>query len=235
MRRILWCGGSHLAQNKRRIEELHSEYRNEFALTAGGFHKWYLEGNRLRIAGDSVFDLHAFRPSNQSEYSRADFDILVFVGQYIQPTRYFCGNAPISEAMMADMTNEKSFLVRLRAGHAIQSFRHETAAYPPFFHNQPLEYLLHISRGRSILIQDPIPNNPDFESVPAICKIRFQESVVRFCRNWKCELVTQREHTLSTSLTTCRTYNLRNGDHSHMNDEFWKTVFVDLKSILAKI
>jgi hypothetical protein len=234
MRRILWCGGSHLAQNKRRIEELHSDYKNEYALTAGGFHKWYLEGNRIKIADNSVFDLHDFRPSNQSQYSGSDFDRLVFVGQYIQPTRYFCGHSPISEAMIADMMSQKSFLIWLRAGHAIQSFRNEPPAYPPLFHNQPLEYLLQISRERSILIQDPIPNNPDFESVPAICKIRFQEAVKQFCRNWECELVSQRAHTLSSSLTTCRAYNLHSDDHSHMNDEFWEIVFADLRRVLAK-
>lgn len=215
------------------IQQAFGQYVNEFTLTAGGYHKWYLEGNRLVFDKGVISGLDRFRPSNRSYYCPADFDIVIFIGQYIQPTRYFHGDSLLSDSLISEMIYGKDFLLRLRAGHATDAFRENVTTYPPFFRNQPLEYFLKIARGRLILVQDPIPNSPSYRKVPINYKSQFQSAVVSFCTRHNCRLILQRPDTLSSDLTTKPSYNLRPHDYTHMSAEFWNYIVCDLEKIIA--
>jgi hypothetical protein len=227
MKRILWCGGSHLAHAKNHILDKYSSCYNEFAVTAADFHHWYLEGNRISIGESGIEGLHLFRDANRASYQYNHYDACVFVGQYVQPTRYFSGASPLSSALIADTLHGRGFLLEMRAGHAIDAFGKRSL--PQYFKNQPLDLFSRLFSKRVVLVHDPLPCiYPAYLSVPLAAKRQFLKSVQKFCLQRNINLHFQRESTIDENWMTKAKYQRSEGDYTHVDDSFWELIFHDL-------
>jgi hypothetical protein len=227
MRRILWCGGSQLAQAKKNILSSYPDFLNEFAVTAAGFHRWYLAGHRIAIHNSGIVGLDRFRAINKTVYYEEDYDYCVFVGQYVQPTRYFLGDAPLSQSLIAATLHGRDFLLDLRSGHAVNEFRNNNV--PEYFRNQPLEFFAKVFAGKMILLHDPLPCvYPEYLVVPADAKQQFNQSVIEFCGERGIRLILQDKATIDEYWMTKKEYQRVEGDYTHVNDMLWHITLANI-------
>lgn len=225
MRKVLWCGGSHLGNAKGLIQSKFSHFSNDFAVTAAGFHIKYLSGLRICLDGGEIKGLEKFNSHNLDSYSKNDYDFCVFVGQYIQPTRYFRGCSPLSSAVLENILDPSRFLIEMRSGHAVNAFK-RSENYQSFFRNQPLELFPQLFKERLVLIRDPLPLGLEsYANVPLQYKERFNQSVVKFCAKNGIKLVCQPLHTVDQFGLTNQKFQRKDDDHNHASNEFWDIIF----------
>ena len=224
-KKVLWCGGSHLANAKQLIQSRFSYFSNDFAVTAGDFHIKYLRGLRICLDSGEIKGLKKFNSKNLDSYSKSDYDFCVFVGQYIQPTRYFWGGTLLSSALLENILHPSRFLLEIRSGHAVKNFKRPNN-YQGFFRNQPLELFSQLFAKRLILIHDPLPLGLEsYAKVPIEYKERFHQSVVRFCAKSGIRLVCQPSHTVNHLGLTNQKFQREEGDHTHASNDFWDIIF----------
>lgn len=224
MKKVLWCGGSHLANAKQLIQSKFSYLSNDFAVTAGDFHLQYLRGLRIYLDGSEIKGLEKFRPTNFNSYSKSDYELCIFVGQYIQPTRYFWDCTPLSNAVVSNILDPSRFLLDMRSGHAVNDFK-SPKKYQTCFRNQPLELFSRLFAERLILIHDPLPLCLEsYANVPLKYKERFNQSVVQFCSKNGIKLVCQPSHTVDQFGLTNQKFQRSESDQTHANDDFWDII-----------
>lgn len=91
--RVLWCGGSHLATAAPmlRARSAESGIDAAFHITAGApLARWNLAGGRYARIGASAVQGHRDdRLSTSDKVDLAGWDVIAFIGQYVQPSRVF--------------------------------------------------------------------------------------------------------------------------------------------------
>src|SRR5688572_6746749 len=102
MKRILWCGGSHLAHARPHIEASHATtlkgYEPDFYVTAGPRNRdWSGTGGRYTVDG-AVVSGNAHEPERKVDMSANS--ALVFIGQFFQPFKAFIGDMDHSSAVV---------------------------------------------------------------------------------------------------------------------------------------
>lgn len=220
MKNILWCGGSHLANARNKIDDMFCQHENSFLVTAGKFKDDHMNGKKCSIFAkkfaikDDVIDLSLFNS-------------VVFVGQYVQPLRYFRGSMPLSSSLVSAVLDSKYFLVKMRSG------RGRNPSTTDWFKNEPLEMIPQNFDGTCYLLPDPVPVDVNWLQVPLAARKLFFESVKDFCVRNNIIFVPQNLDTLDVNLVTKKHY-LRNAvDLTHMNDEYWELNLNNLLGVLA--
>jgi len=201
MIKILWCGGSHLANARHAISLLFSNYQNTLYVTAGGANKdWSIQGGVYKCNGTLV-GCNGREPKRMVDLS--SYDKVVFVGQYVQPSRYFNPRQLLSDAVISEILNDENFLIRL----------------PGDIYNQPLELFSRL-HANVTLIPDPWSSQQhiDENNLDA-----FELALERFCDNRKIKLLRQPDSTLSKKYQTKSIYNRKEEDNHHFNRKFWRS------------
>ena len=96
MKKILWCGGSHLIHSKNAIKHIFKESDNNFFPTAGPTNRhWFDKGGRYHVNGDVVSDPRDERYSfHINQYSS-----VIFMGQFINIRFFRAGSKLVSRAL----------------------------------------------------------------------------------------------------------------------------------------
>ncbi len=199
MSRILWCGGSHLANAYNLIRHIFSSFENSFYVTAAPLNRdWSANGGRYSVKG-SVIGGNAAEPSVFHDLNQ--FSLIVFVGQYVQPTRFMRDGQPLSRAVLDSMFPAESFLINLPGG----------------IYNEPISLFPEIASGRCVLICDPIP----VHGIPKDNVVFFLNKVREFCGARNIHFEMQPEKTLDDNFSTRAEYLRGDADLMHFNDKFW--------------
>ena len=204
MKKILWCGGSHLVSSKNVISSISNHTENTIYLTAGGRNRdWSIRGGTYNVEG-TVVGGNGHEPDRRVDLSI--YDQIVFVGQYIQPQRYFRSGCLFSSSVVSAILSQDDFLVRLPNG----------------IYNQPLELFPEL-HSRVTLLADPWVASQGIDSNYLGA---FVDATRNFCDRKQIKLIYQPKSTLSREYQTHDRYKRRNLDDMHFNDDFWKE-FID--------
>lgn len=217
MKKILWCGGSHLFDALPFIRHYHSTERpkkieGEVYVTAGPENaKWSVAGGRYHRDGSCV-GLNAYEPNRLVDL--ATFDLVVFVGQYIQSERVFSSQfdwtTPLSSAVL-DACLEDAIEYPVHLGRR--------------FYNEPLVLFPSLSKGKVLLFPDPCSMSPHLASIDANYLLKYQEVLKDFCCNNDIMVISQPEHTIDNKFMTKSSYQKKDGDYIHLSPEFWRESF----------
>lgn len=214
MKKILWCGGSHVANAKGVIGAIFPDVENAFYITAGPTNlRWAREGGRYSVKG-SIVGANGRSPS--VFHDLADYDSIVFIGHWIQPQRFMKGPAPLSDAVLDEMFRESDFLINS----------------PSRIYNEVLEVFPRVAPGKCVLVCDPLSNMRELTQVPVRAKLRFLEKAAEFCAARGMGFVSQPETTLNTKMVTKKKFNRRDDDFIHMNNQFWKSYLKKVRSYM---
>jgi hypothetical protein len=227
--KILWCGGSHLtfARNSILTHPVLAESVHDFFISAGGpVFKWSRLGGRYEKL--SQYRLRGFKDERLSlsdEINFNSYDIVVFIGQYIQPSRIFSDpefnwRKYLSHNVLVDITlNSLNF-----------------APHPKFKEkalNEPLLLFKQMSKPGSkvILFADPfvhiessMENNYYYVyQTPLRVKNIYYQTLNKFCNLHEISYLQQDPITYDPSLmATYVNYSVDRMNDWHMNEEFWK-------------
>ena len=225
MKKILWCGGSHLGTARKSIGSIFCQHDNDFYITAAPKARdWSVRGGRYVNRGSLV----SGSPVEKGrDIDLSNYDHIVFVGQFVQISRYFCDFSPVSDFLMDSVIFSDNFLLKLPAGDSQSPSFQKGAIY-----NEPLELFPKLMSNDSScwLIPDPLPNGTASGAmVPIKVKKKFIEGVRRVCDANKLNLFLQPDKTFDHEWRTLIQYN---ADKVHMGELFWDTVLAELRSVL---
>ena len=210
MSRILWCGGSHLAHAKPVLErQLGAE---DFFVTAGPeLNRWSAEGGRYEVEGSRVGG-NPFAPERHVDLK--DFDRIVFVGQWVQPHKWFNAGQLLSNQVLEAMFRDGAVLRQAPDG-----------AY-----NEPLLLFPQLAPGRCVLACDPFPHTHScwptqhcrghYRDIPAMCLERFYAQVQSVCDQRGVTMLLQPDDTHTNWVTAAEHSR---GDQIHMTESFWES------------
>lgn len=204
MKKTLWCGGSHLASCKEVILSMFQKAENAFYITAGPkIKRWSINGGTYRVSG-SLIGGNGYEPKRVIDLSY--YDRIIFVGQYIQPQRYFHGfhsdyDQKLSTSAISVILEADNFLIRLPGG----------------IYNQPLE-LFPSLHTKVVLLSDPWIAEHQMNQK---CLHAFRAAVKNFCVQRNIEILFQPERTQSEPYKTSTKYKVKKSDNGHFNKNFW--------------
>ena len=229
MKRILWCGGSHLAHARPHIEASHATalkaYEPDFYVTAGPRNRdWSGTGGRYRVDGAMVSGT-ANEPARKVDMS-ANL-ALVFIGQFFQPFK----------AVLGDMDHASTVVERVLQDLPMQGYFHDPARnIEQRWYNEPLSLFPPLVPGPTLILPDPAPIGMRYAQVPTKLKQRFSDQIRTFCTERGLILIDIPQRLCTSEGTTKAEYALP-GDVLHMNDSYWKAVFDDavLPTLLASL
>ncbi len=215
MKKILWCGGSHLVDAHAQICEVFSFTQNTFYGTAGPQNlAWSKVGGRYKVSG-TVVGANGYQPSVHHDLEA--YDLVIFVGQFVMPQMYFHGYQPLSASILDAMLPIESFLEKLPDGGF----------------NEPLTLFPRLAPGRCVLACDPMPTGEAFaDYVPLNAKRKFLEHVIKFCVFHGLICIFQPNETLGDNLATLRSLRRTDGDRMHMNADFWRHFLLKIRDEL---
>ena len=209
MSRILWCGGSHLA-HARPVLERQLEAKN-FYITAGPeLNRWSSEGGRYQVNGSTVSG-SPFAPELHIDLD--EYDQIVFVGQWVQPHKWFNAGQLLSDEVLEAMFSGDRVLTQAPDG-----------AY-----NEPLLLFPRLAPGRCVLACDPFPHSDSqwqkhhchgyYRDIPTKNLERFYAQVKKVCTQRDITMLLQPYDTHSNWVTASEHSR---GDQIHMTEEFWQ-------------
>lgn len=221
---ILWCGGSHLGHARNCIPNIFSSYSNTYINTAG-------PGNRIKLQQG---DRYCYEYSDQEKiiakcfkpvgsevwYQVDDYDILVFVNQWVQFHRFISTPEPLSSEILDLILEDEGFLINL----------------PESLYNEPLDILPGFwGRECCYLMSGPLPNGPEYLRISMPIKKRFIHSVDNFCLRKGIIHVPQPAELLNQKFLATPTRFNRSDKKDrwrHVNDDFWATYLAQLKRLI---
>lgn len=228
MRRVLWCGGSHLGTAKNSaISAIHSgllrEFTADFYITAAPANRtWSWQGGRYQVDGTTVYGNRAMR----MERRHLDrYEVIIFVGQWIQPWCIFRDAMPLSDAVLQRCLHQQPLHPSIiRGGKSLN------------WYNEPLELFPVLAPGKVLLIRDPEACIDSYQAVPVNLKQAYASHLELFCRRKKIMLCPQFTQALDRRLTTDRRYlrDPRGRDPVHMSDHYWQLLFDRLLSPMLR-
>lgn len=219
-KRILWCGGSHLGHARNCIPDIFSSYSNTYVNTAGPNNRVKLQqGERYSYEnsdqGNST--VKRFKPVGSEQwYQVDDYDILVFVNQWVQFHRFIATPEPLTDEIL-DLIFKDNFLINL----------------PGSIYNEPLDILPGLwGKSCSYLLSGPLPNGSEYLRASLSIKKRFIQSVDDFCQQREIIHVQQPQELLNQRFFATPTRFNRSDKKDrwrHVNDDFWATYLQHLK------
>lgn len=208
MKKLLWCGGSHLGGAMNTIKTLFSDHYNEYYITAAPVNRdWSVVGGRYFVDG-SVVGNNAQEPDRRINLD--DFDHIIFVGQYIQPQRYVQSSQLLSSSLLDAILERDDLFMRLPGG----------------IFNEPISLFPRIAKDKCVLLCDPWTRS---NNLPIRFMERFAERLSDYCAENKMLLLFQPESTLEGKFSTHYRFSRSENDDMHFNDEFWRLYVQDLR------
>ena len=211
MKRLLWCGGSHLAHARGHILQRWPDAENDFYVTAGpDNNRWSAGGGRYPVQGTWVGP-NAYQPDRSIDLSH--YDAIVFIGQWIQPHKVFRAGQPLSADLLHCIVADGSILL-----------------HPPDgAFNEPLTLFPALAPGRCWLLCDPYPHaeshweaqhcHGHYRDIPTAYIEAYIEGLKRFCAERTIQLLLQPDSSHHNRITLSQ---YSRGDRIHMNDAFWR-------------
>lgn len=212
MKKVLWCGGSHLGNAKGVIESLFTQSENEYYVTATPKNRdWSKNGGRYHVNG-SIVGGNASEPDRRvdlSAYSR-----IIFVGQFIQPQKYVRPSDLLSSSLLNAMLCRDDVFTQLPNG----------------LFNEPLSLFPQIAKGKCTLLCDPWLRN---NTLPMSFMAKFRNSLIDYCLKRDMALMFQPMSTLEREFSTSQEFSRRGGGRMHFNNEFWSIYMQTLRGELS--
>lgn len=209
MTRILWCGGSHLAHAKPVLMRLLGA--QDFFVTAGPeLNRWSAKGGRYQVKGSRVGGT-PFAPERLVDLD--EYDQIVFVGQWVQPHKWFNAGQVLSEGVLKAMFRDDAVL-RMSPDGAF---------------NEPLILFPKLAPDRCVLACDPFPHinshwpkhhcRGNYRDIPSLHLERFYTHVEVVCIQRGMKVLHQPNDTHRHWVTGAEHSR---GDQIHMNESFWE-------------
>jgi hypothetical protein len=217
VKRILWCGGSHLADAKTQILNVHrnrfSDHEPVFYITASPKNRdWSAAGGRY-VVKDSTVGGNAAEPDRIIDMS--SLSQIVFIGQFIQPHRFLTGAAPLSNSLLQTIFEKYPLYFPVNP--------HD----PHLAYNEPLELFRNLTDCRIFLVPDPLPTHAGYKIVPLAQKKFFYAHVDSFCRRNSIDFCGYPPSALLSDMTTDPTFQRSAEDPVHMSERYWQLVFAE--------
>ena len=209
MKKILWCGGSHLGNAANLINSTFSNNYNEYYITAAPRNRdWSKAGGRYFVDG-SIVGNNAHEPHRRLNLN--NFDRIIFVGQYIQPQRYVNVEFKqlLSSSLLDAILERDDLFLRLPGG----------------IFNEPISLFPRIAKDKCVLLCDPWLRRND---LPIKFMERFTEKLSNYCAEKNMLLFFQPDSTLEKRFSTHYRFSRSENNRSHFNDEFWRLCLQDL-------
>ena len=209
MKKILFCGGSHMGQSKKIIEKKFDNFDLEFYITAGPKNRdWSINGGRYKVDG-TIIGGNGHSPSIYLDLSK--YTHIVFVGQYIQIWKFFTNKNK--------MNISKSLLQIL--------FKNCFTNLPFNHYNEPLDLFPKIAYGKLILIPDPLINFHKTENINLKYIDYFYKQLSSFCDSRSIQLCMPTKSLLDDEGRFVKAEYMRARDKNdfHCLDEYWQILF----------
>ena len=211
MKKILWCGGSHLGTAKESIRSIFAKYDNEFYITAAPKNRdWSKIGGKYFVDGSIVGD-NAHEPGRRVDLGA--FDRIIFVGQYIQPQRYVRPSQLLSSALLKAVLHRDDLFIRLPGG----------------IFNEPLSLFPRIAKKNCVLLCDPWIVSNRSNLLPVEFMQGFKKKLTNYCLKNSILLLFQPNSTVKWGFYTRRGFRRSSNDKWHFNDDFWRLYIQSLK------
>jgi hypothetical protein len=210
MKKLLWCGGSHLANSKSAIERIFTDSENTFFPTAGPVNReWFNSGGKYNVDGDLVVDPRdEGSPLHINQFSR-----VIFIGQFIN-IRFFSANSrPVSRALYESLYPYEC--VHLKGGLV----------------NHPLELFFKEFGHKCILVPEPTPiSNTKDSKIPLRTHDFYWEMLRKFCSHYDSILIEENPSFLGKDRLTLKIYE--GIDSRHCNSRYWDIKIQGIKDVL---
>ena len=114
MKKILWCGVSHLGTARKSISSISREHENNFYITAAPkVRDWSVCSGRYVSRGSLVCGSPV---EKGRDIDLGKYDHIIFAGQFVHISRYFCDFSPVSDFLVDSIIFSDNFLLKLPAG-----------------------------------------------------------------------------------------------------------------------
>ncbi|MEO1002645.1 MAG: hypothetical protein AAFX65_05975 [Cyanobacteria bacterium J06638_7] len=199
MRKLLWCGGSHLAHAKEAIDSHFSDFKNIFWLTAGPANRdWFNSGGRYLLAGDVVED-----PRTKAQVKVGEFAHIVFIGQYINLQFFRANSQIVSRALY-------------RAIYPFKTAPFELGGLC----NHPLQLFFTNFGEQCVLMPEPMPvSDSGGEITPLKTREYYREMLKDFCLHYNSLLAEEDPALLDENGLTFSIFQGK--DRRHCNSQYW--------------
>ena len=207
MKKILFCGGSHMWQCKKNklMEKKFNNFDLDFYTTAGPKNiEWSKSGGRYKVDGTIVSGNISYH-NNGIDLSK--YKHIVFIGQYIQIFRFcnFEKKQLFSKSLLEVMFNDDCFI-----------------NLPENFYNEPLDLFPKLAPNRVILIPDPLVKSYRNEYIYFDFIDYFYEKLSLFCESKSIKLFMPDKSLLDDFRFTKEEYKI---DTVHCNISYWEILF----------
>lgn len=163
MKKILFCGGSHMNNANRSIKEKFQVMNIDFYISAGPKNRIWSQNGGVYKVQETTISGNGKNPNLAIDLSKYDF--IIFVGQWIQPFRYFNEFQKLSKCLLKEILHENCFI-----------------NMPENIYNEPLYLFNKLAPKRTILIPDPLPNDPYIDNIPYDYIKMFYSELDGFCQ-----------------------------------------------------
>ncbi|MGQ7793748.1 hypothetical protein ACUN0C_15180 [Faunimonas sp. B44] len=221
MKRLLWCGGSHLANAKAIISAIHgaelSDWEPDFMETAGPrFEEATAAGRQFVVSGSVVQGGGVGdRPRDLTNY-----DAIVFVGQYVQIMRAYSGPTELSTAVVEEIL--RHIPITLTGKKKWDTLNGKRVWDDSPFYNEPLDQILQLASCPVYLIHDPHPTRAEHRATPLWMKQAYFQRIRAFCKAQRLVLIEPPIYLVTDDLATRPEFD--RGDGIHMNGDYWTAV-----------
>ena len=207
MKSILFCGGSHLATAKTSIEKRFELFNLDYFVTAGTKNlKWFKNGGRYNIEGTII----GGSPEQANIFKDlSKYDLIIFVGQFIQISRFLGGNKQLLSKSILKEIFKKDCFINL----------------PGNLYNQPLEIFPEIAPNKVILIPDPLVKTLNIEGIDLDYVDYFYEQLHLFCEYRFIKLLMPDKCLLEDDLRFVKSTYMLSKDNIHCKKEYWDIFF----------
>jgi len=208
MKKILFCGGSHMAQCKKYkvLEKRFNNFDLDFYFTAGPLNRaWSINGGRYKVDGTRVSG-NIRDPNTEKDLSK--YDHIVFIGQYIQINRYWDRKTKqlLSKSILKEIFNKDCFI-----------------NFPENFYNEPLELFPKLATNKVILIPDPLIKTQGRRSINLDFIDYFYKGLSLCCESRSIKLFMPDKSLLDDDCRFAKEeYNY---DTLHCNLSYWENLF----------
>ena len=208
MTKILFCGGSHLAQCKKDkiLEKRFNNFDLDFYVTAGPSNiKWIINGGRYKVDGTRISG--TIRNAD-IEKDLSKYDHIVFIGQYIQLSKFcdFRKKELFSKSLLEEIFNKDCFI-----------------NLPEKIYNEPLELFPKLAPGRVILIPDPLVDKRKFKYINYDFIDYFYKALSLCCESRSIKLFMPDKSLLDDDCRFTKEEYKKDGLHCHSS--YWENLF----------
>ena len=215
MKKLLWCGGSHLASARSVIDEYFQDCNNTYYVTAGWRNRrWAVAGGRYSVSHGRVGG-NGWRKNVY--YDLNDFDKIIYVGHYVQIQRYYKFDPhkipPLSRALVNSIHGSEDFLVKLPTKTGIALL------------NEPITMFPKYNSGNHIIMVDPMACYAFIKWMPNWIKQDFLSKANLKLRELGLIPISQSADTFDSEYMLTRSDYLKRsekGDMLHMNEKYWE-------------